>query len=71
MKSETALTAKALPLADRKARLAALVDAGHMTPAQAALIDLGREPSPAALAYGKTLIPRVREILARGKRAAA
>ena len=64
-------TAPRLTVAERKARLAALVESGQITPARAALIDLDCEPSPAALAYAKTLLPRVREILARGKRAAA
>jgi hypothetical protein len=69
-KHKTALTAKALPLEERKARLAALVSAGKISAKAAKLIDL-REPTERELAYGRTLAPKAREFLARKKRAVA
>lgn len=54
----------------RKARLAAMVQSGGITPERAALINF-REPSAAALAFAETLVPMVRGIHERRKRAAA
>lgn len=70
MKRHTALTAPHRTLAERKARVEALVARGEVSAKSAAMI-VWREPSPEALAYAKKLEPIAREILARGKRAAA
>ena len=69
-KNETALTARPLPLAERKARLAALVASGKISAKAAKLIDF-REPSPQARAFAKTLEGRAKEFLARKRRATA
>lgn len=70
MRRPNAMTAKELPLAERKARVAALVKSGKLTKEQAKLIDF-RAPPPAVREFAQTLAGRAREALARGKRAAA
>ena len=70
MKRKDAQTTPALSLAERKARLAALVAAGKVTPARAKLIDF-REPGAAAIEFGEKLRGKAREVLARDRRAAA
>lgn len=69
-KHETALTARRLPLAERKARLEALVVSGKLSAKVAKLIDL-REPTERERAFGRTLAAKARECLARKKRVVA
>ena len=63
MPRTTALTAKPLPLAERKARLARMVKDGEISKERAKLIDF-REPSAAARQFAKTLVPAARQFLA-------
>lgn len=74
MNRETSFTAKPLPLAERKRILAEAIKNAPTEKIRRGLklIDLDREVTPAEVAYGKKLLPRVREIMARdGRRAAA
>jgi len=57
MSRKTSTTAKPLSLAERKARLRALVEAGKLTERQAGLIDL-RELTPRERAHAETLAKR-------------
>ncbi len=65
----TAKSAKPLPLAERKARVAALVKKGILTEKQAKLIDF-REPAARERAHAETLVPAARRALARHKKVA-
>jgi hypothetical protein len=67
MNRETSFTAKPLPLAERKRILAELKAKAPTEKIRRGLelIDLDRELTPREIAYGKTLLPRVKEILAR------
>jgi hypothetical protein len=70
MQRPTAQTAKALPLAERKARVAAVAKiATGKAKAGIALIDF-REPTAAELAMGEKLAPMARRALERKARAA-
>ena len=63
MPRTTALTAKPLPLAERKARLARMVKDGEISKERAALIDF-REPTAKERAFAETLVPLARRFLA-------
>ena len=69
MPKSTVQTAKAAPVAERKARLQKLVSAGKLKPAQAKLIDF-REPGPAQRAAAQKLVGKGHEALAREARTA-
>lgn len=66
MNGETAYTARALSVDERRASLAALVESGEITPEQAALIDF-RDPPEAvrehARRLGAALRSRAEELL--------
>lgn len=61
MNATTALTAKPLSVAERKARLAQLVADGKVSPADAKLIDI-REPTAREIEFGKSLEPLARAV---------
>ena len=64
MSRQNATTAKGLPVAGRKARVAALVAEGKVSAKHAAMIDF-REPTASERAIGESLAPRARKVLQR------
>ena len=70
MNRQNAISAKGLPVNERKARVAALVAEGKVSAKAAKLID-HREPSAKARAFAKTLQGRAKDFLAKDRRAAA
>lgn len=62
--SQQNATAKALPLTERKARVARLAAAGKVSAKHAAMIDY-REPTASERAIAESLAPRARKALAR------
>ena len=60
----TALTAKPLPLAARKAKLAGMVKKGEISAKRAALIDF-RAPTAAVRAEAAKLVPMAKRALSR------
>lgn len=64
MQSGNAHLPKPLTLAERKARVAALVAAGKVSAKRAALIDF-REPTAFERALAQSLVPKARKALAR------
>lgn len=67
MQRQTATTAKPLPLAERKARLARMVKKGEISAERAALIDF-REPTAPVRAEAEKLVPTARRALERAAR---
>lgn len=57
--SDSTSTPKGLPLAERRARLAKMVERGEITPVEAARVDL-REPCAEALAYAARVAEKVK-----------
>ena len=70
MKRPNAASSKGLPVAERKARVAALVAAGKVSAKAAKLIDY-REPSAKVRAFARKLEGRAKDFLAKDRRAAA
>lgn len=70
MPRQTATTAKPLPLAERKAGLAALVKDGKVSASGAKLIDF-RDLTERERALAETLVPMARRALARSRKQAA
>jgi hypothetical protein len=62
MSRQNVTSAGALPVAERKARVARLVARGKVTAKHAALVDY-REPTASERAIAESLVPRARKAL--------